>query len=109
MRYYKQINDSCIIAIGTGGGGTEITEQEYNAIMAIIQQKPQRTETTDYRLKTDFTWEQYERIEPSTEPEPPDNLEESSAFLLENDLLGFPALYQPDYFNENEPEPDFFE
>ena len=63
MRYYKLIEGLYIVAIGTGGGGVEITEAEYNTIMAVIQSKPPRTETTDYHLKTDLTWEEYEREE----------------------------------------------
>ena len=39
MRYYKQISDDCIIAIGTGNGGTEITEAEYSALLAEIREK----------------------------------------------------------------------
>lgn len=39
MRYYKQIANNCIIAIGTGAGGTEITEAEYNALLAEIREK----------------------------------------------------------------------
>lgn len=40
MRYYAQYNDSGkFIAIGTGHGGTEITEAEYNAILAEIREK----------------------------------------------------------------------
>lgn len=65
MRYYKAIDNGYITAIGIGGGGTEITEQEYNAIMAIIQNKPKWEGTTDYHLRTDLTWEAYERV-----PEP---------------------------------------
>lgn len=67
MRYYKNIDNGYILAIGTGGGGVEITEQEYDTIMSVIHNKPARTETTDYHLKTDLTWEEYERIpeEPS--------------------------------------------
>ena len=61
MRYYKLIENGTITAIGTGGGGTEITEQEYNEIMSVIRQKPSRTETTDFRLLEDLTWEEYER------------------------------------------------
>lgn len=64
MRFYKLIENGYIIAIGTGGGGTEIDEQEYNQIMTVIQNKPARTETTDYHLKADLTWEAYERIDP---------------------------------------------
>jgi hypothetical protein len=64
MRYYKTISDGYITAIGTGGGGTEITETEYNIIMSVIRDKPPRTATTDYHLREDLTWEEYERIEP---------------------------------------------
>ena len=39
MRYYKQISDGIIIAIGTGLGGTEITETEYNALLSEIREK----------------------------------------------------------------------
>ena len=40
MRYYAQYNDSGkLIAIGTGYGGTEITESEYNALLSEIREK----------------------------------------------------------------------
>ena len=40
MRYYAQYNDSnTLIAIGTGPGGVEITEAEYNRILAEIREK----------------------------------------------------------------------
>ena len=40
MRYYAQYNDSGkLIAIGTGNGGVEITEAEYNALLAEIREK----------------------------------------------------------------------
>lgn len=40
MRYYAQYNeDNRLIAIGTGYGGTEITEAEYNALLAEIREK----------------------------------------------------------------------
>ena len=40
MRYYAQYNDSGkLLAIGTGPGGTEITEAEYNALLAEISEK----------------------------------------------------------------------
>ena len=40
MRYYAQYNDSGrLIAIGTGYGGTEITEAEYNSLLAEIREK----------------------------------------------------------------------
>ena len=40
MRYYAQYNDfGKLIAIGTGLGGTEITEAEYNALLSEIREK----------------------------------------------------------------------
>lgn len=40
MRYYAQYNDyGKLIAIGTGSGGTEITEAEYNALLSEIREK----------------------------------------------------------------------
>lgn len=40
MRYYAQYNESSkLIAIGTGPGGTEITEAEYNAFLSMIREK----------------------------------------------------------------------
>ena len=40
MRYYAQYNDSGkLIAIGTGNGGTKITEAEYNALLTEIREK----------------------------------------------------------------------
>ena len=40
MRYYAQYNDTGkLLAIGTGHGGTEITEAEYNALLSEIREK----------------------------------------------------------------------
>lgn len=81
MRYFEHIDNGYILAIGTGNGGTEITESEYNIIFDIIHNKPAATETTDYRLKTDLTWEPY-AIDP---PDPDPELDDSEALDI---LLG---------------------
>ena len=40
MRYYKRFDASGrMIAIGTGPGGVEITESEYNALLAEVREK----------------------------------------------------------------------
>ena len=40
MRYYVQYNENnTIVAIGTGLGGTEITEVEYKALLSEIREK----------------------------------------------------------------------
>ena len=39
-RYYKRLNeDGALTAIGTGPGGVEISEAEYNALLAEIREK----------------------------------------------------------------------
>lgn len=69
MRFYKQIDGEYLPAIGTGDGFTEITKAEYSEIKEIVQNKPAATETTDYRLKTDLTWEAYPIDPPDPDPE----------------------------------------
>ena len=40
MRYYAQYNDeNKLLAIGTGYGGVEITEEEYNRLLTEIREK----------------------------------------------------------------------
>ena len=40
MRYYAQYNENdTIVAIGTGSGGIEITETEYNTLLSEIREK----------------------------------------------------------------------
>lgn len=79
MNFYKTVENGYITAIGTGGRGTELTEEEYGEIMTVIHNKPQRTESTDYRLKEDLTWEEYDR---PPEPEPELDGEELLDILL---------------------------
>lgn len=59
--YYKHIEDGFIAYIGTGAGQTEITQEEYDSILAVIQSRPIPEAGFDYRLRTDLTWEQVER------------------------------------------------
>ena len=39
MRYFAHYSDENIVSIGTGAGGTEITEAEYNALLSEIREK----------------------------------------------------------------------
>lgn len=74
MRYYKHTSNGYIVSIGTGHGGTEITESEYNTILSVIANKPVATETTDYMLKEDLTWEEYEMETPPEDGATPEEL-----------------------------------
>ena len=83
MRYNKQTSNNYILAIGTGYGGTEITEAEYNEIMAVIQNLP-TADGKGYRLKADLTWEEYD-LPPVPEPSDDDEISTDEAL---NILLG---------------------
>ena len=69
MKYYKYISEGYIVTVSTGGMGEAISEEEYNAILSVIHNKPPRTETTDYRLREDLTWEEYPVDPPDPDPE----------------------------------------
>lgn len=67
--FYKYTNDKFIIGVGTGAGGEEITEQEYNTILAKINNRPEAPEGYSYRLTIAMEWELVEvpKIEPTAE------------------------------------------
>ena len=86
MRFYKQTSNNYIIGIGTGYGGTEISEAEYNDIMAIIHNCPAE-KGKGYRLKTDLTWEAYD-LPPEPEPSDEDEISDTEAL---NVIMGVTA------------------
>lgn len=70
MRYYAQYDESGkLIAIGTGPGGTEITESEYNALLSEIREKATLVdklysgEITIAEVPTDWQEEIQRRVE----------------------------------------------
>lgn len=42
-------------------------------------------------------------------PDPPPEFEDSARYLLDEDYVLLPEVTEPDYFNEREPEPNYFE
>ena len=56
--YYKNITDGHITCIGTGTGDIEITQDEYESILAVIQSRPIPDVGFDYKLRENLTWEQ---------------------------------------------------
>lgn len=41
-------------------------------------------------------------------PEPPENLTEASEYLLKSNMVTLPTETEPDYLNEHEQEPNYF-
>ena len=96
MRYYAQYNDSGkLLAIGTGPGGTEITEAEYNTLLAEIRAKAQLVDDVYNGVKTlddvPAEWRDEiqrrvtERQEAEAEPEEQSEMDDMAAALT---LLG---------------------
>lgn len=83
MRYFKTTKNGIIYTIGKGelATGEEITEGEYNEILAVIKSCPHR-QGYGYRLMDDLTWEEYE-LPPVTEEDP--SSDEALSILLGGD------------------------
>ena len=81
MRHYKSVDFDYLISIGTGPGGTEITESEYNNILSVIRSRPTPPAGYGYRLKSDLTWEQYE-LPPDPEPSDEDEISDDEAMAI---------------------------
>lgn len=76
MRYYKLIAGGYLEAIGTGEGGTEITEEEYNSLLGLIRNRPAAPDAThDYWITEGGEYELVE-VEPLPEPSDDDELTE---------------------------------
>ena len=82
MRYYKIVNGDYLLAVGTGNGGEEITEAEYNNIMDVIRSSHTAPEGYGYRLKSDLTWELYELPVIAEETDPELTAEEALDIIL---------------------------
>ena len=96
VRYYAQYNENnTLIAIGTGPGGTEITEAEYNTLLAEIRAKAQLVDDVYNGVKTlddvPAEWRDEiqrrvtERQEAEAEPEEQSEMDDMAAALT---LLG---------------------
>ena len=95
MRYYAQYNENnTLIAIGTGPGGTEITEAEYNAILSEIREKVSLVdklysgEITIAEVPTDWQEEIQRRVDERIAAEGSAEEQDISAEEALNILLG---------------------
>lgn len=70
-RFYKDIQNGYIIGFGTNGSDdvTAITEQEYNTLRTVFDERPTPPVGYGYLLKTDLTWELVEEEEPDLDDE----------------------------------------
>lgn len=58
MRYYKNVTDGYIFAVSIDHGAQEIDKAEYDAIIALIHNRPAPPDGYDYRLRADtLEWE----------------------------------------------------
>ena len=68
MTHFKNIYNGFVESLSTENGQTEITEAEYNEILAIAQTAPTAPEGYEYKLRaSDLEWELVE-----LPPEPQD-------------------------------------
>lgn len=56
-KYYKHTENDYVVLVGAGIGGEEITQEEYEHILSVIQNRPVAEEGFTYKLRTDLTWE----------------------------------------------------
>lgn len=95
MRFYAQYSDSGnLIAIGTGPGGVEITEAEYNRLLTEIREKAALVnqlyagEITIADVPTEWQEEIQRRVDERIEQEGAADQQEISADEALNIILG---------------------
>lgn len=57
MKYYRNISNGYIVSVSTGAGQIEISENEYNEILNVINNVPTAPQGYEHKLKEDLTWE----------------------------------------------------
>lgn len=57
MKYFKNIFNGYIVSVSTQQGQTEISQEEYNIVLARIKSMPKAPQGFEYRLKANLTWE----------------------------------------------------
>ena len=57
MKYFKSTDADYIVLVGTDIGGEEISQEEYEHILSVIQNRPIAEDGFTYKLRNDLTWE----------------------------------------------------
>lgn len=55
--YFKRTEGDYIALIGIGNDAEEISREEYETILAVINSRPTAEPGYTYKLRTDLTWE----------------------------------------------------
>ena len=66
MKYYKRVSGGYLTHVGVDCGGTEISREEYEALLEVIQGRPVEV-GKGFRLREDLSWEEYDLPEVSEE------------------------------------------
>ena len=84
-RFFKKVEGDYLISIGQDGfNGETITEEEYNNLKSIVDNKPDDTETHYYKLRADtLEYEMVERDEPIILPDQTYTLDEAATILAQ--------------------------
>lgn len=70
-KYFKNIEGDYLVSISTGTGSEEITQEEYENILAIIRSCPTPDKGNVYKLRADMTWELCEAPPADEDPDIP--------------------------------------
>lgn len=73
--YQKIIDNGYITGITSGCSNGNCTEEEYNAVMTTIHNRPKPPEGYGYKLKENLEWDMYE-LPPKPQPSDEDEISE---------------------------------
>lgn len=77
--YKKVVRDGYILCVAFGENGEEITENEYNSLLDVIQSMPIAPDGYEYKLRADtLAWELHE-LPPASDPSE-DDIDDAEAF-----------------------------
>lgn len=81
--YFKIVSDGFVLGVGTGNGGLQITQEEYQTIVELIQEKPSAPSGYTYMLTEALEWQLVELppVPPVDDPATPEDYEDALSKL----------------------------
>lgn len=81
--YFKIVSDEFILGVGTGNGGTQISQAEYQTISELIQERPFAPSGYTYMLTEALEWQLVELppAPPVDDPATPEDYEDALSKL----------------------------